>query len=446
MQGALFQKTSLILFLVALIHTFIAPYLLNLKFFKHKVLHYLTEVEGVFVFWAIIFLAVNLYLFDAYHIGAYLQGLSFIEPLFVWVMLLICSCKPLLEGTKGIIQRSAEYLTQRFDKTIANDLVPYNYFNKIYYILILGIIPLLGSLITEVAAMTLAAIMLKPYFKQGQSKLRYLTITALCLNISIAGGITPFAAPPVLMVANIWGWDLMYMLQNFAWRAILGVFTITAILTYVLRDDLQKIDLQYLRSKQKAAEPQELNAHQQTHFATETPFSSRLFGLYILFLIATILLQHHVIGLIAIFILFLVTHILFKVHHQKLLFKEASLIALFLSGLMILGKAQAWWVQDLLAGLSHSQIFSIGFALSAVMDNAAITYLASLIPNTTPEFKYNIVAAALSAAGLSVLANAPNLLALGLLKKYFKNQTVSHLKWFLYSIPVSVIAVLFFLI
>lgn len=461
-----FQKISLIFFIIALIHTFLAPLLLRFKLFKKGVLHYLTEVEFVFPFWAMLFCLSLLYKYSYNFTADYLKEISFIEPIFVWVMLLICSCKPLLEGVKFITQMLAEFLNRKLNllnfkkinlKSENPEIPKTSHFNAIYFFLILCFVPLLGSIITEVAAMTLAAMMLKPYFKQMGQKFAYLAITTLCLNISIAGAITTFAAPPVLMVANKWGWDLAFMLENFAWRAFLAVPINAGLLLYFFRKRIAEIDLTHLRaaaianstsmnSKNINLQATNSNNVPVLYFSPIQAFNRKMFFLYALFLVATIILQHSLLGLAIVFALFLSSHAFFKIYHQQLLLKEASLVALFLSGLMVLGKAQAWWVQAFLAGLSPHEIFATGFGLSIVMDNAAITYLASLLPNLSTEVQYKIVAAALTAGGLSILANAPNLLALGLLKKYFKGQKISHLNWFIYAIPSTLVAVFFFLL
>ena len=46
-----------------------------------------------------------------------------------------------------------------------------------------------------------------------------------------------------------------------------------------------------------------------------------------------------------------------------------------------------------------------------ITDNAALTYLASLVQGVSDEFKYAIVAGAVTGGGLSIIANAPTLLA-----------------------------------
>mgnify|MGYP003704228655 CR=1 FL=1 len=90
------------------------------------------------------------------------------------------------------------------------------------YMVLLSVVPLLGSFITEPAAMTLAALMLRDtVFSRGVSlKLQYTTLAVLFVNVSIGGTVTHFAAPPVLMVARSWHWDTAFMLTHFGWRAV----------------------------------------------------------------------------------------------------------------------------------------------------------------------------------------------------------------------------------
>jgi hypothetical protein len=78
-----------------------------------------------------------------------------------------------------------------------------------------------GSFITEPAARTLLALVLKArYFDRGISaRCAYATPGLLFVNVSIGETLTHFAAPPVLMVAAKWGWDTPFMLATFGWRA-----------------------------------------------------------------------------------------------------------------------------------------------------------------------------------------------------------------------------------
>src|SRR5690606_29008349 len=87
------------------------------------------------------------------------------------------------------------------------------------------------------AAMTLAALLLRnAYFRRpGQAGFKYLTLGVLFVNISIGGVLTAYAAPPVLMVAQTFGWDTAYMATHFGWRAAIAVVFNAAALTIICR-------------------------------------------------------------------------------------------------------------------------------------------------------------------------------------------------------------------
>src|SRR5690606_25650787 len=108
------------------------------------------------------------------------------------------------------------------------------------FFVIMFLVPLSGSLITEPAAMTLAALLLRQaYFRRpGQDGFKYLTIGVLFVNISIGGVLTAYAAPPVLMVANTFGWDTAYMATHFGWRAVLAVVINAGLATLLCRKAL----------------------------------------------------------------------------------------------------------------------------------------------------------------------------------------------------------------
>ena len=94
-----------------------------------------------------------------------------------------------------------------------------------YYFLALSVVPLFGSVVTEPAAMTLAALMLRDviFSRQASNRLKYLTLGVLFVNVSIGGTLTNFAAPPILMVAAKWGWDTGTVFSMFGWKALVAV-------------------------------------------------------------------------------------------------------------------------------------------------------------------------------------------------------------------------------
>jgi Na+/H+ antiporter NhaD/arsenite permease-like protein len=131
-------------------------------------------------------------------------------------------------------------------------------------------------------------------------------------------------------------------------------------------------------------------------------------------------------------------------HHQsELALRPALLVGFFLAGLVVHGGLQGWWIEPLLTRLSELPLFFGAVGLTAFNDNAAITYLASLVPGFSPEMKYAVVAGAVVGGGLTVIANAPNPAGQSILSKYFPDG-VSPLRLFLGAvIPTAVMAVVF---
>ena len=92
-------------------------------------------------------------------------------------------------------------------------------------------------------------------------------------------------------------------------------------------------------------------------------------------------------------------------------------------------------------------MFYGGLVLTAFTDNAALTYLGSLVTGTSLEFKLALVGGAVAGGGLTVIANAPNPAGLSILRAYFPKQSVSALYLFLGALwPTTTAIVVFQLI
>lgn len=204
------QLLGATLFALAVLHTFSVHYFERLahRHPAHRgVFHFLGEIEVVFGFWALV-LVVCLFAVEGKAATiAYLEGRSFTEPLFVFVVMVIAASRPVVTLTSRIVQGVARGRPQ------------------VLYALLLGVVPLMGSLITEPAAMTLAAMLLREHFlsRPVSVRFKYATLGVLFVNVSIGGALTACAAPPVLMVAAAWQWDSPYMMRTFGWRAALAV-------------------------------------------------------------------------------------------------------------------------------------------------------------------------------------------------------------------------------
>lgn len=240
--------------------------------------------------------------------------------------------------------------------------------------------PLLGSVITEPAAITISAsLLMSKFFEFSPSgRLKYATVGLLFMAVSTGGTLTHFAAPPVLMVARTWGWDTAYMMSTFGAKAVVGIFVSTAAYYVLFRREFAELEARR-------------RADTSLHVA-EMPSPMWLRAFHIGFLAAAVLSMHYPVLLIFILMTFIAFCDVTSAYSQKLRYKSPILVAIFLSALVAHGSLQGWWIEPLLTGLGNRELFLGGMALSAFNDNAAITYLASLVPGFTESMKYMLVA------------------------------------------------------
>lgn len=416
------QIIATALFVLALVHTFSTGYFEQLahRHPRHAGLwHLLGEVEIVFGLWALV-LAVALFaLQGTAAMTDYLDSRNYTEPLFVFAIMVVAGSRPILAAARGLSLALARLLP----------LPP----AAALYFTALFLIPLLGSLITEPAAMTLAALLLRDrFFRPGVStRFLYATVGVLFVNVSIGGTLTPYAAPPVLMVAGAWGWDLAYMLKEFGLRAGLAVAVNALVLTLLFRAELARLTP---------------DAKDGTDGGGSDAVPWPVILLHLLLLAGVVVFAHHPPVFLGLLLLFFGVVSAYPAYQDRLMLKEALLVACFLAGLVILGGLQQWWLQPLLLRMDATSVYFGATALTAVTDNAALTYLASLVDGLSPEFKYAVVAGAVSGGGLTVIANAPNPAGLSILKGSFPESAVHPLGLFLAALPPTLVAMAAFLL
>jgi len=273
---------------------------------------------------------------------------------------------------------------------------------------VLFIGPLLGSFITEPASMTLTALMLRErYFSpQAPRVFKYGTLGVLFVNVSIGGTLTPYAAPPVLMVAERWGWDIGFMMQTFGWKAAIAVLINAVAATLFNRGYLAQ-----------------LPTISAALARIDTPWPVIL--VHLAFLVGVVAAGHHVVVFAGLFLFFLGFTEAYRRHQRRLMLREGLLVGLFLAGLVVLGGFQEWWLAPLLSNLAATPLYYGAAALTSVTDNAALTYLGSLVDQLSPEAKYALVAGAVTGGGMTVIANAPNPAGFAILKNTFDDGAIS---------------------
>ena len=401
------------IFAIAVLHTFSTRYFQHLAHAQpaHAGLwHLLGEVEVVFGFWAMVLL-----LFLVVHSGTphalhYLESRSFTEPAFVFVIMVMAASRPIIDLAGALLHYISRALP--FQRPVA------------YYFTVLSVGPLLGSFITEPAAMTLSALLLRERFfsRNAPASFMYLTVGVLFVNVSIGGTLTPYAAPPVLMVAEKWGLDSVAMLTMFGWKAALAVVVNAAGAAFAYR--------KYLGDQ-----------------PTLSPALARLdvpgwvIAVHLAFLAGVVVFNHHAIVFVALFLFFLGFTEAYKRYQTRLMLREGLLVAFFLGGLVVLGGQQKWWLQPLLADMSPTALYFGATLLTAITDNAALTYLGSLVDGVTEAFKYSMVAGAVTGGGLTVIANAPNPAGFAILKGSFEDGAIGALGLAAAATPPTLVAV-----
>jgi hypothetical protein len=407
-----------VLFGLALIHTFAAKSfeVLSRRHPRHAGLfHLLGEVEVVFGLWAFVLVVAMAILSGSEAAVDYAESRHYAEPLFVFTVMVVAASRPILEAVRRLIAGIAGILPIRTNLAQAW--------------LGLALVPLVGSLITEPAAMTLAALILAPQiFRQGIPEwLKYGALGVLFVNVSIGGTLTSYAAPPVLMVAATWQWDTAFMAANFGWKACIAVLLNATVIVFLLRAHI----------------PDHLPGT-ETSSDKQTPIPLVVTLIHFAFLVAVVLLAHHPVLFLGIFLFFMGFTHAYEEHQNPLILKEGLLVGFFLAGLVVLGGMQQWWLQPIVSSLRPTALFFGALGLTAITDNAALTYLGSLIVGMSDQAKYMLVAGAVAGGGLTVIANAPNPAGVALLRRGFNDESISAGGLLLGALPATAVAALFF--
>jgi len=513
-----FNLVATIIFFCAILHTFLTSRFLHIAHkwghahaekkrqglvdrhsvsIKAGLFHFLGEIEVVFGIWAVALMVAIVFFYDIGTAVHYIsQGVNYTEPMFVVVIMLLASTRPILLLAETIMLKIAALLGGTLTALW-------------FTILTMG--PILGSFITEPAAMIISALLLSRLFYDlsPSPKLKYATIGLLFVNVSVGGTFSNFAAPPILMVAGPWEWGMGFMLANFGWKALVGILAANGIYLLVFRAELKRLQAQYslkvikndisrtylnrsYLEKEIITAFQEVDADidfrrnleervqtlitqvkeklQNRYLAeaenrgldkeivreafeqrfdeirvnrlSETlpallpeeqrppfldpkwderddPVPAWMTLIHVSFMVWTIVNSHHPALFIAGLLFFVGFAQVTSPFQNRVDLKPALLVGFFLGGLVVHGGVQGWWIAPVLGALTEIPLMLSATILTAFNDNAAITFLATLVPNLTDSLKYAVVAGAVTGGGLTVIANAPNPAGISILKKHF---------------------------
>ena len=367
---------------------------------RAEALHFLGEVEVVFGLWAVVLLAA-IAVYAGWGAATHYANdtVNYTEPVFVVVIMALASTRPVVVFAESALRRVAN----------AGGGTP-----AAWWATILTIGPVLGSFITEPAAMTISALLLGRQFYdlEPSRRLKYATLGLLFVNISIGGTLTQFAAPPVLMVARAWEWDIPFMLLNFGWRAITSILISTAAYSVLFRAEFRSLSA---RAPVPDVEQPENGSSGKSLF----PVPGWVVAVHLGFMAWTVFNAHYPALFVGGFLFFLGFARATAPYQSRIELKTPLLVGFFLAGLVIHGGLQGWWIAPVLGRLPEGPLFVGAAALTAINDNALITYLATLVPNLGHDLKLAVVQGAVVGGGLTVIANAPNPAGQALLGRFF---------------------------
>lgn len=433
------------IFVLAIVHTFTAAWFTRLAHtWQHRaderaraagrptrpsaraeVLHFLGEVEVIFGLWAIALVGAIVAFHGWGQARHYLNDtVNYTEPLFVVVIMALAATRPIVTFAERALRKVADL----------GGGTP-----AAWWFSILTVGPMLGSFITEPAAMTICALLLARQFYDLNPSLRLslATVGLLFVNISVGGTLTHFAAPPVLMVARVWEWDTPFMLSHFGWRATAAVVVSNILYLVVFRRDLAALAA---RAPQPDDRPEENEAAGQPVLL---PVPAWITVVHVLFLAWTVVNSHYPALFIGGFLFFLGFVKATAPYQSRVELRSPLLVGFFLAGLVIHGGLQGWWIAPVLASLSELPLFLGATVLTAFNDNALITYLATLVPDFSPELKVAVVQGAVTGGGLTLIANAPNPAGHAILSRFFGG-AVPPLGLLLAAIPPTLVAIVMF--
>jgi Putative Na+/H+ antiporter len=378
--------------------------------------HLLSEVEVVFMLWAGVFANGLAVLHGTQAAALYLDQLNYTEPLLVFVVMAMSATRPVVETAERAI-----HAVSRLVPVADSVSFPIT-------ALVLG--PLLGSFITEPAAMTLTALLLKKHVlsdPRATQPLKYALLGTLFVNVSVGGTLTTYAAPPVVMVAEKFHWGTADMIRLIGWKAAVAV-----LLNSLLLGLLFLRPLRVLQAPSDAGKP------------SGRPVPFWLVLLHGALLAGVVAAAHHIPVFMALFLFFLGVVTVTKEYQDTVELRQPLLVAGFLGGLVVLGGAQEWWVRPTIQGLQPLALYLGATALTAVTDNAALTYLGSQVP-LTPAMRYALVAGSVTGGGLTVIANAPNPAGYSILVETFGERGLSPVGLFVAALAPTAVAMACFL-
>jgi hypothetical protein len=183
---------------------------------KAEVLHFFGEVEVIFGLWAVILFVTAVGYAGWEAATHYVNSIAYTEALFVVVIMALASTRPVISFAESTMSKVARLGSRHAGRVVGDHPDDWTGTRLLHH----------GSGGDDDLRAAAGASVLRPGTVRAAEVRDARSV--LFVNVSIGGTLTPFAAPPVLMVARPWGWDVSYMVVHFGWRAVVAILISTA--------------------------------------------------------------------------------------------------------------------------------------------------------------------------------------------------------------------------
>ncbi|MBQ8498549.1 putative Na+/H+ antiporter [Chlamydia sp.] len=418
---------SAILFFSAVIHTFLTPWLTRLyEEYQHKkmlfperwrqylwlseFLRIVSRVELVFVLWAVPLFFLFLYT-EGYRVTmAYFDSRNYVFSLFIIVMLILLESRPI------------EYFSQKIFATIAKIG---NQSPICWWWTIMIAAPLSAFFLKESGAMIIAATLLsKHFYKFSPSpKLCYATMGLLFSNISISGLTSSFSSRALLTILPEIKWTNSFIISHFSWKVVLAILVSTTIFFCIFRKEFKKF-------------PKTI--------PSSTMMSDRV-PLWIIFihvlLVGCVILSRAIPLFLGFLLVFYLGFQRFTIFYQNpIKTAKVCFVGLFYIGIVIFGELQEWWVLDLMHGMPDFGYMMTSYLFSIFLDNALVNHIVHNLPMANDCYLYLVLVGSMSAGGLTLVSNMPNIVGYLILRPTFPHSDISLIRLFLSAVVPSIVS------
>lgn len=420
-----------VLFFFSVVHTFLTPWFYQrFQVCKHKKMIFpekwkkylwlsecyrlLSRVETVFILWA-----VPLFLWFLYTEGykmtiSYFNSRNYIFSLFIIIMLLLLESRPIVYLSECIFSSIAKIGKQS---------------PRCWWWTLMIATPVSSVLLKETGAMIIATTLLSRSFYRfaPSTRFAYATMGLLFSNISLGGLTTGLSSRALFIILPSVKWGNSFILKYFCWKALIAILISTTVYYLIFRKEFARFPkVVTVLSNVKERMPK------------------WIICVHILLIVAVILARFVPLLMVAILIFYLGFQRFTIFYQRPMRIGKACFVGLFYAGLVIFGELQEWWVLELMHRMPDFGYMMTSYVLSIFLDNALVNYLVHNLPVATDCFLYLVIAGCMSAGGLTLISNIPNIVGYLALQSFFPSSSFS-LGWlFLFALGPSIIALMTF--